>query len=89
MIRLPYLAQQHIRSMENRITRQAEEVVRLNYCKEDASEAIRRLELMRKALVEMTVQLGRLCLTEQDSKRPETAVAINMLYGRIKATKGD
>jgi hypothetical protein len=78
MIRLSQEAQEQIRSMEDRIGQQAAEVVKLSVYRGDASDAIRRLELMRTALAEMRVQLQALCSTE-DTKLSNTDVAMKAL----------
>jgi hypothetical protein len=72
-------ASEHIRTMNDRITQQAAEIVRLRLYGKDASAAIRRLELLRRALIQMRLQLETLSSTEQDAKRSSTAMAIKML----------
>ena len=86
MARLSHEAQEHIRSTEDRINRQAAEIVKLSVYRGDASHAIRRLELMRKALAEMKVQLPALSLTD-DSKHSSTDAALRILFGKVKTLK--
>jgi hypothetical protein len=78
-------AQQHIQSLEDRITRQAARVVKLNYSREDATAEIRRLELMRKALIQMRAQLGLLCMREQDLTRADKSAALKVFFGKVKS----
>lgn len=62
----------HLRMMELRIEQQVESIERLKQSGQDASEAVRRLALLQRALGEMRVQLGQLSPTERDAKRPDT-----------------
>jgi hypothetical protein len=60
----------HIRRMELRIEQQSLSIERLRQFRQDTSEAIQRLKLLRYALDEMRIQLGQLSPTALDEKRP-------------------
>lgn len=87
MNRVSREASEHIRTMDDRITLQAAEIVRLRLYGKDASAAIRRLELLRHALVLMRVQLEKLSSTEQDAKRSHRAMTVKMLSNTSKSRK--
>jgi hypothetical protein len=61
----------HIRRMELRIEQQTHSIERLQQFGEDASAALQRLKLLRRALDEMRIQLGQLSPTNLDQRRPE------------------
>ena len=75
----------------NRVSREASEhirtIVRLRLYGRDASAAIRRLELLRRALIPMRIQLEKLSLTEQDAKRPHKAMVVKLLSNTSKSRK--
>jgi hypothetical protein len=75
------LAIEHIQLMESRIAQQAALIERAKLLGEDTSDAKCRLKLLCRALDEMRVQLGPLCPTERDAKRPNWAALI--AYSRI------
>lgn len=62
-------AREHVRLMEDRIAQQSKVVEKLRKSGEDATAAIRRLELLKSVLTEMRLQLGQLAETEADKKR--------------------
>jgi hypothetical protein len=70
------LATEHIQLMESRIQQQAALIERARLLGQDTSDAERRLTLLCRALDEMRVQLGPLCPTELDAKRPNWAALI-------------
>lgn len=70
------LATEHIQLMESRIEQQAALIERARLLGLDTSNAKRRLKLLCRALDEMRVQLGPLCPTELDAKRPNWAALI-------------
>jgi hypothetical protein len=70
------LATEHIRLMGSRIEQQAALIERGRLLGQDTSDAMRRLKLLCRALDEMRVQLGPLCPTEMDAKRPNWAALI-------------
>ena len=70
------LATEHIQLMESRIEQQAALIERARLLGLDTSDAKRRLKLLCRALDEMRVQLGPLCPTELDAKRPNWAALI-------------
>ena len=87
MNRVSREASEHIRTMNDRINLQAAEIVRLRLYGKDASAAIRRLELLRRALILMRVQLEKLSATEQDAKRPHKAMVVKLLSNTSKSRK--
>lgn len=66
-------ALEHIRRMETRIERQTATIGQINRSGQDTSQAVNRLNLLRRALEEMRLQLGQLSLSEMDRKRPESS----------------
>ena len=70
------LATEHIQLMESRIEQQAALIERAGLLGQDTSDAKRRLKLLCRALDEMRVQLGPLCPTDLDAKRPNWAALI-------------
>ena len=59
----------HIRLMEARIEEQIKEIELLKTENRDATASVQRLELLRRALDEMCVQLRQLTPTVMDGKR--------------------
>ena len=53
----------HIRIMESRIEQQVAAIERLKQSGQDTAPAVHRLELLRRALEEMRIQLGQLSPT--------------------------
>lgn len=76
------LATEHIQLMESRIEQQAALIERARLLGQDASDAERRLKLLCRALDEMRIQLGQLCPTEMDAKRPIEAALIAYFKAR-------
>ena len=74
-------AAEHIRVMEARLRAQTALVIRLRQIGQDASEAIRRLELLQRALEEMRLQLAQLAETEMDKKNGRAGVVMTRLLG--------
>lgn len=68
------LAIEHIQLMKSRIEQQAALIERARLLGQDTSDANRRLKLLCRALDEMRIQLGPLCPTEMDAKRPITNI---------------
>jgi hypothetical protein len=62
-------ASEHIRLMEGRIEEQVNKVEKLRQRGADSTEAMKRLNLLQRALQEMRAQLGSLSPTPQDGKR--------------------
>ena len=60
----------HIRIMESRIEQQVAAIERLKQSGQDTAPAVHRLELLRRALEEMRIQLGQLSPRE---RRPSSA----------------
>ena len=70
---------EHIRLMETRIEQQIVTIEELRRSGQDTSAAINRLNLLRRALEEIRLQLGSLSLTELDAKRSAIATALKVL----------
>jgi hypothetical protein len=62
-------ASEHIRLMERRIEEQLNTIEKLRQRGADSTEAMKRLNLLQRALQEMRAQLGSLSPTPQDGKR--------------------
>jgi hypothetical protein len=67
---------EHIRVMEGRITKQEAAIERLRILREDASDAERRLTLLRTALDEMRIQLAQLTPTAEQVAAPAWALPL-------------
>jgi len=67
---------EHIRVMEGRITKQKAAIERLRMLRQDASDAERRLMLLRVALDEMRIQLAQLTPTEEQLAAPAWALPL-------------
>ena len=74
---------EHIRVMESRITKQEAAIERLRILREDASDAERRLSLLRAALEEMRIQLAQLTPTAEQIAAPAWALPL------VSATSDD
>ena len=62
-------ASEHIRLMEGRIEEQLNKIDNLRQKGADSTEAMKRLNLLQRALQEIRAQLGSLSPTPQDGKR--------------------
>lgn len=69
-------ANEHIRVMEGRITKQESAIERLRMMSEDSSDAERRLRLLRAALAEMRTQLAQLTPTREQVSAPVWALSL-------------
>lgn len=67
---------EHIRVMDGRITKQQDAIERLRMLREDASDAERRLRLLRAALEEMRIQLAQLTPTAEQVAAPAWALPL-------------
>ena len=67
---------EHIRVMEGRITKQQGAIERLRMLREDASDAERRLRLLRAALEQMRLQLAQLTPTAEQVAAPAWALPL-------------
>jgi hypothetical protein len=67
---------EHIRVMEDRITKQKSAIERLSMMREEASDAERRFKLLQAALEEMRIQLAQLTPTAQQVAAPAWALAL-------------
>jgi hypothetical protein len=76
MERIVAAAIEHIRVMEGRITKQEAAIERLRNLREDASDAERRLKLLRTALQEMRIQLAQLTPTAEQVAAPAWALPL-------------
>jgi hypothetical protein len=65
---------EHIRVMDGRITKQEDAIERLRMLREDASDAERRLRLLRAALDEMRIQLAQLTPTAEQVAAIKAAI---------------
>ena len=75
-------AAEHIRVMEARLRAQTALVVRLREIGQDASESMRRLELLQRALEEMRFQLAQLSRTEMDTKNGRADVLVRRFFAK-------
>ena len=68
--------------MEARIKTQSALVERLSQSGEDASDAVKRLDLLLSALEKMKLQLGRLAQTAMDAKNGRTDIDLARITGK-------
>jgi hypothetical protein len=68
--------------MEARIKTQSALVERLSRSGEDASDAVKRLNLLLSALEEMKLQLARLAQTEMDAKNGRADIDLARIIGK-------
>jgi hypothetical protein len=85
MSSMPDPTGEHLQVMEARIKAQVALVVRLKQIGQDASEAMRRLDLLQRALQEMRLQLARLAPTEMDAKNRRANGVVTRLLGKKTA----
>jgi hypothetical protein len=67
---------EHIRVMEERITKQKSAIERLRMMREETSDAVRRFKLLQAALEEMRIQLAQLTPTAQQVAAPAWALPL-------------
>jgi hypothetical protein len=75
-------ADAHLRVIEGRIKAQSAFVQSLNQNGQDASSAVRRLNLLLKALEEMRLHLPQLAETDMDKKNGRSDVLMTRLLGK-------
>ena len=67
---------EHIRVMEDRITKQKSAIERLSMMREETSDAERRFKLLQAALGEMRIQLAQLTPTAEQVAAPAWALPL-------------
>jgi len=67
---------EHIRVMEDRITKQKSAIERLRMMREETSDAERRFKLLQAALGEMRIQLAQLTPTAEQVAAPAWALPL-------------
>jgi CHAD domain-containing protein len=75
-------ADAHLRVMEERIKAQSAFVQSLNQNAQDASGAVRRLNVLLKALEEMRLHLPQLAETDMDKKNGRSDALMTRLLGK-------
>jgi hypothetical protein len=75
-------ADAHLRIMEERIKAQSAFIRSLNQNGQDAPSAVRRLNLLLKALEEMRLHLPQLAETDMDKKNGRSDALITCLLGK-------
>ena len=75
-------ADAHLRVMEERIKAQSALVQNLNQNGQDASGAVRHLNVLLKALEEMRLQLPQLAETDMDKRNGRSDVLMTRLLGK-------
>ena len=78
-------ADAHLRVMEERIKAQRALVEKLNQKERDAAGAVRRLNLLLKALEEMRLHLPQLAETDMDKKNGRSDALMTRLLGKKAA----
>jgi len=81
-------ATRHIQTMEERIRLQQLAIDRLKREDKDTSEAAIRLNLLRSALDDMRLQLGRLAPTQQQMAAPGWARPLGLAQATRRPARG-